>query len=639
MQRLVPLVFVGVLGISPALAQTRPAPESSIAQDLKRLSIEDLSQLNVTSVSKRVERLSQTAAAISVIRQDDIRRTGVTTLAEAMRLADAVDVARSDGRTWNITARGFNIVTANKLLVLMDGRTLYSPLFSGTFWDVQDTVMADVDRIEVIRGPGGTIWGANAVNGVINVLTRDSSETRGTSLLIASGSENELITTGRYGARMGNAGNYRVYGKFRKQGANLFADGTSADDAMHLGQMGVRMDAEPERAMRWSIQGNAYAGSEGMFDRDDTDVHGGFVQAQVARRTSTTSELRVRADYDYTYRRVPLQFEEGRHTADVEIQQQTAVGRRHRVVLGGQFGASTARAIGSGGFFFDPERRTTTVASGFLQDEIEAGTGLFLTLGSKFEANNYTGLEIQPTARIRWSPDDRQTLWGAVSRAVRLPTRFDTDLRVLSPGGALVLSGNEDFESESVIAYEGGYRIQPHARLALDAAVFANRYDNLRSQEFPSSLGPVILLGNTVNAVTTGVETAFTAQILDAWRMHGSYSYLHKDVTLDDGSRDRTGGTSEGNDPPFLFTLRSYVDLPYGLELDAFFRHVDERPEPVVPAYSSLDLRLGWLAGDHLDVSLVGQNLLEPRHAEFGAPGPRRYEFSRGFYVRTIWRF
>ena len=628
-----------VSGLATAQSAADSNREISAVQDLKRLSIEELAELDVTSVSRRVERLAQTAAAVSVVRQEDIRRTGVATLAEAMRLADSLDVARADGRTWNVTARGFNIVTANKLLVLMDGRTLYSPLFAGTFWEIHDPVIADVDRIEVIRGPGGSIWGANAINGVINVITKNAADTRGNQLLVAAGNENQVITSARHGGRMGATGSYRVYGKYRRQGANRFADGTSADDPLQLGHLGVRLDSSGQRASRWSLQGNVYRGTEGLFDRDDTDVRGGYAQGLWARRFSASAEFRAAAYYDYTYRKVPLQFEEGRHTVEVDAQHRVMFASRHDLIVGGQVRVSTARDVGVS-FTFDPEQQTNDVSGAFVQDEIAITPNrLFLILGSKFERNDYTGLEVQPTIRMRWSPQDRQTVWGAVSRAVRLPTRFDRDLRIPPRPPLPAVTGGSDFASESVIAYEAGYRVRPHSRVSLDVAGFANSYDNLRSQEFPSRLGAVIELRNTLNAFTTGIETAGTVQLLDAWRVHGSYTYLHKEMSRDAGSRDISGGVSEGNDPPFHFSFRSYLDLPRGTALDAVFRHVAARRTPAVPRYSSLDLRLGWAPRPGWELSLIGQNLLEPRHPEFGAPGPRRYEFERAIHLRSAWLF
>jgi iron complex outermembrane receptor protein len=642
--KLINLVLLCLCLSWPAAAQPsgRPQPpESTTSQDLKRLTIEELSELDVTSVSRRVERLSQTAAAISVVRQDDIRRTGVMSLAEVMRIADGLDVARADGRNWNVTARGFNIVTANKLLVLMDGRTLYSPLFAGTFWDVQDTVMADVDRIEVIRGPGGSIWGANAMNGVINIITRDASQSHGSAVMIAAGDENQLIASARHGGRIGAGGSYRVYGKFRKIGANVFANGESAEDPLQLGLLGFRYDSNSAHASHWSVQASAYGGTESEIERDDTEVAGGFGQFRWVRRLSPSAQFQVNGYYDNTYRRVPGQFYEDRHTSEVDVQHQTALGRRHQLIAGGQFRVSTARTIGSEFFLFEPERRTNTVGGVFVQDEIALKPQLSLILGSKFESNDYTGLEVQPTGRLRWTAGESQTLWGAVSRAVRLPTRFDTDLRIRIPSGGLFLAGSDGFKAESVVAYEGGYRIRPAAGVALDFAAFVNRYDNLRSQEvtFAAEPNATVLLANMLNAVTSGVEAAATVQLLDRWRVHGSYAYLHKDLSFDPGSRDRSGGADEGNDPGFFVSLRSYLDLPHGLALDGLFRYVDDRPSPVVPSYASLDLRLGWAVRPGWELSLVGQNLLDDSHAEFGAPTVRRSEFERGFYVRSTWRF
>jgi iron complex outermembrane receptor protein len=626
--------------LSSSAAVSAQTETTTTAQDLKRLSIEELAEIDVTSVSRRVERLAQAAAAVSVIRQDDIRRTGVVSLAEAMRLADGLDVARYDARTWAISARGFNISTANKLLVLMDGRTLYSPLYSGTFWDVQDTLLADVDRIEVVRGPGGTMWGANAVNGVINIITRDASITRGNTAFVAVGSEERVIASARHGGRFGTSGNYRVYGKYRRRDANVFPTGQAADDGLQLGQTGFRLDSNDQSAARWTLQGDAYRGTEAMFARDDSDVAGGNVLGRWIRRHSATSSLQVQAYYDRTHRRVPLQFEETRDTVDIDVQRRDAFMDRHDVVFGGHFRVTSASDVGGGGFLFEPERQTDKLWSFFAQDEIAVAPGrAFVTVGSKVERNDFTGLEVQPTLRGRWSASDRQTLWGAVSRAVRLPTRFDTGLRLFNATGALLLSATTDFKAESVVAYEAGYRIRPHARLSLDLATFANRYDNLRSQESPTPERRFVVLANTLNAITSGVESAATIQPVDRWRLHGSYAYLHKDLSLDPASLDLTGGRDEGNDPSHLFSLRSYVDLHYGFAFDGLFRYASRRPSPRVSAYSELDLRLGWAVRPGWEVSLVGQNLLHDRHIELGSNQLLRYEFQRGVYARSAWRF
>ena len=621
----------------PAASLGQPKPRTP--QDLKRLTIEELSEIEVSSVSRRSERLSQAAAAVTLLRNEDIRRSGATTLAETMRIADGLDVARSDARTWAISARGFNITTANKLLVLIDGRTVYSPLFSGTFWDVQDTLFADIDRIEIVRGPGGSVWGANAVNGIVNVITKDASATKGNVAFLATGTDERLIGSARHGGTTRGGGGYRVYGKYRHRAAERLAAGGSADDEIDFGQGGFRVESRPGGPSRWFVQGDVYGGSEGQPNAADTKVSGANVLGRWMRSVGGTGRFQAQAYYDTTTRTVPAQFDETRHTFEVDTQHRVHIGGRHDLLAGGAFRVSRAKDIGSAFLFFSPERRTDGLFSVFVQDEIAVrGDSTFLTLGSKFERNDLTGLEVQPTVRIRWSHGDRETFWAAVSRAVRLPTRFDTDLRIGAPP-APVLEGSDAFTSEEVIAYEAGYRAVAHARLAFDVAMFVNRYDDLRSLEAPLTPGGPIVLRNLLNAVTSGTEVSATAQILDSLRVHGSYAFLHKDLSLDRGSRDLTGGTSEGNDPSHRFTVRAQMDLPKSLELDGMFRFVGARPSPAVPEYAELDVRFGWHVRPTLELSLVGQNLLHGRHREFGAAAPTRVLFGRGVYARSLWRF
>ena len=620
---------------SPILQAAQPESSGTQPQDLKKLSIEQLSQLDVTSVSRRTERLAEVAAAVSVVRREDILRAGSTILAEAMRLGDAIDVARVNGSTWAVSSRGFTISTANKLLVLVDGRTTYSPLFAGTFWDAQDTLLADLDRIEVIRGPGGATWGANAVNGVINIISRPARETQGTVLTVIAGTDELPVISSRHGGTIGR-GHYRVYGKYRRRGAQLTSTGQSAQDEITFGQGGFRFDSNPVGPSQWFVSGAAYGGTNGLADRADAKISGGHVLGRWVRAIGS-GQFQVQAYYDHTRRKVPLQFEERRNAGDVDAQHQVRLGR-HTLVGGAQFQFSRGKDDGTAGFFFEPITKTQWLTTVFLQDEFELSERLYLIGGAKVGTNNYTGSEIQPTVRARFHPTDRQMLWGAVSRAVRLPTRFDTDLRLRNPiTGAVVLSGTEDFDAESVVAYEAGYRARPHARVSTDVAVFVNQYDSLRSQELRFVPAPRVFLENWLNARTGGVEVGATVQAAGNWQLHGSYAWLKKTLSFDEGSTDPTGGVFEANDPSHMASLRSQLDLPRGFTFDAFLRYVDERPSPRVPAYGELDLRLGWQARPNWELSIVGQNLLHDHHQEFNFTPV--IELRRGVFLRSIWEF
>jgi iron complex outermembrane recepter protein len=636
MRRTVFLCVIVLLGRTHVAAQDLDA---QLAQNLKRLSIEELTQLDITIASRRVEPLAQVAAAVSVIRGEDIRRAGVTNLAEALRLADGIAVARADNTTWAISTRGFNITTANKLLVLIDGRTVYSPLSAGTFWSVQDIPLVDIDRIEVIRGPGGAVWGANAVNGVVNIVTKPAAETKGIQLVVGGGTEERAIVTAQYGDRLGR-NDYRVYGKFRARDGQIITPAIDANDDVRIGQAGFRLESPRDGRNWWLVQGDAYAGREGLFNAPDTHVSGGNVMGRWGRRFSHEGQFRAQVYFDHVYRRVFQQLRDFRNTIDVDAQHQARFGR-HGLIVGGNVRASRGDDRGNAAFHFDPQARTSTIVGVFAQDEIRATSNLAVIVGSKFERNTFTGMEAQPSARVRWTPSRTQTLWGAVSRAVRLPTRFDTDLRFTNPvTGATTLSGSMDFDTEKVIAYETGYRAEVSKILSLDFAAFTNVYDDMRSQELPPpGVGGPVTLGNLMNARTAGFESAGTVLVGPLWRLQASYAYLHESVSFDPGSRDPTGGVNEYNDPSHMFKLRSNLDLPYGIEVDGFLRHVGRLPHPVVEAYTELDARVGWRATPSLEFAVIGQNLLHASHREFQLASPRREEFQRGVYARMLWRY
>lgn len=623
------------------------APASAGAQDerqvdpseLRSLSIEELMEVEVTSVSRRIERFSQTSASLTVITNEDIRRSGVRSLPEALRLANSLHVARVDSRTWAISARGFNISTANKMLVMIDGRTVYTPVFSGVFWDVQDLPLDDVDRIEIIRGPGAALWGANAVNGVINIVTRSARETQGGLATAGAGTEERGFGGVRHGGALGERTWYRVYGKYRYIDALALAAGGSAEDPLRTAQGGFRVDGDLSDRDAFTVQGDVYAGIIGELAREDTEVDGGNLLGRWSRRFSDVSSLELQVYWDRSSRIVPNQFIENRRdTWDLDFQHRLPAGQRHDILWGLGYRVSSDDLDNAPQIVWEPTERTIELFSAFGQDEISlVPDRLRLTVGSKFEVHESTGLEVQPNVRLAWTPDDRRTFWGAVSRAVREPTRIDEDIRFLV-GPVVFLQGSRDFESETVLAYEVGYRHQPRPAASVEITAFYNVYDHLRSQEPPANGAPFpITLANNLNAETYGAEARFNVQIAPWWRLYNSVAYLHKDLSLDPGSRDPTGGTGEGNDPDYHFTIRSFIDLPGRFELDAWLRHVDELPAPFVPAYTELDIHLGWRMSDRLELALVGQNLLHDQHQEFPSPVPK--EVQRGVYGKATWRF
>lgn len=596
--------------------------------------------IDVTSVSRRAERVWDAAAAVEVITNEQLRRSGATSLAEALRLAQGLAVARGRNATWAISARGFQITTANKLEVRIDGRSVYTPLFSGVFWDVQDTMLEDVERIEIIRGPGGSIWGANAVNGVINVVTRRARDAQGAAVEMISGNEERAAVGVRYGSTLGKRGHYRAYSKvFYRDGVELSTGRDAGDDVRH-GQGGFRIDWDQSPGTGVTIQGDVYTGRIGVFDEEaDTSVSGANVLGRWTRRFSPRSELQAQFYYDRTYREIPQEFVETRGTYDVDVQHQFRPNNRHALIYGAAYRLTRDTTEATPSLFWDPPERDSPLFSVFAQDEIALRPRLFLTVGSKFEDSDYTsGLEVQPTLRLRWNPQTRrQTLWGAISRAVRMPTRIDEDLRIIT-GSVVTLRGDRAFDSEKVVAYELGYRIKPATALSLELASFYNVYDDLRSQELPAT-GLPIVLGNTLEGRTAGVEVGLVAETSPFVRWQTSYSFVDTKINRQPGSRDISGGVSEANDARHRFKLLFFADVTANVHFDGMLRAVSALPNPRVPAYSELDLRLGWTPTPRLELSLIGRNLLHRRHPEFGAADPEREELERSVYGRAVWRF
>jgi iron complex outermembrane recepter protein len=602
--------------------------------DLADLSLEELSNLEITSVSKHAERLSDAPASIFVITGDDIRRSGVTSLPDALRLAPNLEVARVNANSYAISARGFNSTTANKLLVLIDGRAVYTPLFSGVFWDAQDVMLEDVDRIEVISGPGATLWGANAVNGVINVITRAARDTQGG---LAAGGSGNLESTGafRYGGQTGDDGHYRVYGKgFRRDNTQL-ANGNDARDSWERGQVGFRSDWGTS-ANGFTLQGDAYQGAEDQTTPANPDpgkihISGGNLLGRWNRDLAEAGQLRLQTYIDNTDRTIPGIFAERLNILDLEFQHNLRPLGAHGVTWGGGYRFGDDHVTNSAALAFLPPDRDLRWSNVFAQDEIALKQSLRLTLGGKLEYNYYTGTDFLPSARLAWKPEPTQLLWGAVSRAVRAPSRIDRDFFTPPP---FQISGGPDFVSEVTNVIEAGYRATPSPRASYSVSLFHNIHDKLRSIE-PAG-GGAFVLANKMEGTTTGLETWGTFQAARNWRLSAGAVFLRQRLRLEPDSGDPIGVSAAGNDPAHQWTLRSSLDLSERTELDVGLRRVGALPNPSVPAYTAVDIRYGWRPRRNLEISLVGQNLADPGHPEFGQPATRS-EIARGVFLKLQW--
>ena len=625
--------------VQPGVAQQ---PDSAVsAEDLKQLSIEQLMDLQVTSVSKRAERLSQTASAIQVITQEDIRRSGAASLPEALRLASNLQVAQVDSRQWAISARGFNGTTANKLLVLIDGRTVYTPLFSGVFWDVQEVPLADIDRIEVISGPGATLWGANAVNGVINVITKDAKDTQGFLVSGGGGTEQHGFGTLRYGAALGSRVHARIYGRGFDRDATALPSGQEAADNWHLWQGGMRLDWDPSTNSRFVLRGDLYDGRIGQpSPAGDVAVSGGNVMAKWSHTISEKSSLAAQLYYDRTHRDIPGLFGEDLDTYDVDVQHATRLGVRHDLVWGLGYRLINDRVVNSAFLAFLPAQVAREWFTGFVQDEIAiVPNRLHVALGTKIEHNDYVGFEIQPGGRVNWTLSSSGTLWAAVSRALRSPSRIDRDLFArVSPTS--FLAGGPGFHSEEELAYELGYRHR-QGSLALSVATFYSRYHGLRSIEQLHPPAPdTLVIGNGQDGESYGAEATAEYWLTRRWRVRAGYTELRVHVWPNPGSADASRGATESQAPDRQFVLQSSLDLPAHLGLAAAFRAAGDINHDLVPAYAELNATLTWQPTSHLDLSLVGQNLLHGQHREFGAAtSPTRRDIQRGVYGAIAWRF
>ncbi|MCP4693679.1 MAG: TonB-dependent receptor [Desulfobacterales bacterium] len=661
-------IFTGLCG-AEGLAGAE-APEDETVRYLKSLSLEELAGLRVTSVSKSPMKISDAPAAVFVITGEDIRRSGVTSIPEALRMAPGVQVARVTANSWAITARGFNRFFSNKLLVMIDGRAIYSPLYSGVFWTVQDTLLEDVDRIEVIRGPGASLWGANAVNGVINIITKSSKDTRGGLITAGAGTEERGFGGVRYGARVGESAHVRAYAKYFDRDAGADWRGVDAKDEMRKFLTGFRADWRPSADNALTFQGDVYNGESEVAHRYSLEtppytgiawvkgnLEGGNLIARWSRAFSGSGDFAVRMYYDHTKLESSL-IDEVRDTLDMDVQHGFTLGQRHEVMWGAEYRWTRDRQGDIRIIEYFPPERTLDLFSVFIQDQMTlVENRLWLIVGAKFENGYYTDWEAQPTGRVLWRPLDAHTFWAAISRAVRTPSRMERDGRVPArfiptgePGNPtswpIVMRVNENnaFSSETLTAYEAGWRFQPSERLFCDLAFFFNDYRDLASLEFtepptrdpgpPPLLKASMTFENGAEARTRGMELAVKYLPLDWWRLQFTYTWFS-------AKQWGNGPDAEGLSPEHQIGLRSSMDLPYNIQLDVWPRHVGELSSIDIDGYITLDIRLGWRPAENLEISLAAQNLLGEERPEFHdlfAPIVST-AVERGVYVKVAWRF
>ena len=639
-----------------------PGSDQDIGAPLKHLSLEQLGDVEVTTASKEPEQVWRTPAAIYVLTQDDIRRSGATSIPEVLRLVPGVEVARVSSSTWAVGIRGFGSGFSKSVLVMIDGRSVYTPLFAGVEWNVQNLLLEDVERIEVIRGPGGTIWGSNAVNGVINIITKNAKDTQGDLATTRAGNADLGAGGIRHGGRHGNNLDYRAYAIGFGRAPGYHSDRDNYDD-WQLGQAGFRTDSSPTAHDTLTVQGDVYKGrigqqvsiayysppSQGNVDGIEF-VSGGNLLGRWRHELSDSSDFQIQGYYDRTYRLGP-QLGETRNTFDIDAIHHFVLKQRNEIVWG--FGvrwspSDIVQTVATVDFL--PHHQADNIYSTFIQDQIAiVHNKLWLTLGSKFEHNIFTGWENQPSGRLLWTPTPRQTFWAAVSRAVRTPSRIDEDLQLTgvvptNPPIFVCICDNRKFVSETLLGYEAGYRKLVTSSFYVDLAVFHNHYNDLTSYgaatisvvNSPPPLHILISLpfANGIMGSTNGAEIAPDWKATHWMELKASYSYVSLNLT-DKPTHTKTSYVSsyEGSSPHNEATAQALFNLPRGFEFDPTYRYVGALPVQLIHAYGTVDARLGWHFAKSFELSIAGQNLLQPRHPELGP-----IQIERTAYAQLTWK-
>ena len=658
------VLVVGVLAATSPVLHAQQLAGNQVNQ-LKQLSIEQLTNVMVTSVTRAPQPLARSAAAVAVVTSSQIESTGATNVPEAIRYVPGINVAQLTASQWAVSSRGFASANSPDLLVLSDGRSIYTPLFSGVFWDVQDYLMPDIDRIEVVRGPGATLWGSNAVNGVINIITKSAADTQGGWATVGGGTEENALAAAQYGGETGDQMYYRVFAKYQSDAPEDYPAGASSD-GWDLGHVGFRTDWKADSADAFTVQGDAYDGRIGQVSPAVNiigrpgptsplvvDVGGGNLLAHWQHTMSDDSDYEVRIYYDYTHRDDPT-FTDDLGTLDVDFLEHLPFGSDQTITWGLTGRTMYDMTHGKGLIGLNPPDSRYNLASGFVQDEVSLPHAVHLTLGTKLEHNDFSGFEVQPSLRAAWDVTDTGTLWGAISRAVRVPTRIEQSEDIVATNPAanpvVILLGNRNFHAEQVLAFEVGYRWRPLSDLSLDLAAFHNRYTGLASLELGSpyldaATGQTIyplLTENLIDGHATGLEGLAQYSPVDWWRLSVNYSYMQMSLSPlgEDLNRNRFYA---GSTPRNQVGLQSYFELPHNVELYGGLRvlsAIDTLPEIVNgtgdPGYQELDLNAIWRASPHLTLSLEGDSVLHSSHVEFGAPYERS-AIKRSVFGRLTW--
>jgi len=662
------VIVIALLGVTLgdhwalAFAQQRDANGSD---DFFEMSIEELMDVEITTASKKEEKLFETASAAYVLTSEDIRRSGATSIMDALRMVPGLHVARINANKWAISARGFNNEFANKMLVMIDGRSIYTPHYGGVRWDTYDVMLEDVERIEVIRGPGGTLWGANAVNGIINIITKHTKDTQGALLSGGGGTEEQGFGAVRYGDTMGENTNFRVYSKYFNRDDGTQTTGVSGRDGWDIFRGGFRIDHDPTERDQWTLLGDIYDGDVGQLGTEysltapvsqsythENTLSGGDMLARWKRTFFPDSDMTLQVYYNRE-RRLERVFSETLNTYDIDFQHRFPLHPRHEITWGLGYRLDRHSLDGSFTYSLDPRQADMDLYNGFVQDRVSlVPDKLALTVGTKVLHHHSTDFEFQPSARLLWTPDERHTVWGAVTRAVKTPSRYDRNSSpswgVFSMGPATISQeayGYRNMDPEEVLAYELGYRAKATDKLILDVTGFFNDYEEIQAAERTANIampGYTIwpnMMGNNMHGETYGFEMAATYQATQNWRLNAGYTFLQMQLHPDKPGVTRDAA-EEGQSPHNQFHLRSRYDLCDDLELDFSLNYVDNLPEGNIPHYLRFDARLGWHLTENLELSVVGQNLFDSRHPEFGGEaGQTSTEAEQGAYLKLTYRF